>query len=56
MEFLKGKNNVKDITKRLDKFQEKVDFPEGNHQLQFTTEVRKRENTPPPLQNRIMFK
>ena len=44
----KGKKSVKEIKYCLDKFQQTVDKAAGNQHLQFTTEIWKPDENPPP--------
>ena len=48
----KGKKSVKEIKKWLDAFQQTVDKAVGNQHLQFTADIRKPNENPPPSSER----
>ena len=45
----KGKKSLKEIKDWLDEFQQTVDKAAGNQHLQFTAEIWKPDENPPPL-------
>ena len=48
----KGKKSVKEIKYWLDEFQQTVDKAAGNQHLQFTAEIWKPNENPPPLKRK----